>query len=129
MMPFYDFKCPDGCGYFHDVFVPLKNHGKQDCPSCGSSLTTVIGTIHTIGPMPSKPLVVKQIGREFESRAEFNQYQRENPGFEVLSANSSKWKQHKDLARERVEARAKKMGFRDHEERVAHRKKVKENVV
>ena len=126
-MPFYDFKCTSGCGYFHDVFVPLSKHGEQKCPSCGEGLTTVIGVVHTVGPMPSKPLVVNQIGRKFESRFEFDQYQRENPGFEVLSANSSKWKKHKESVRERVEASAKRMGFRDHEDRISHSKKAKEN--
>ena len=126
-MPFYDIGCNDCEEDFADVYASLESEPK--CPVCKKEGRIKIHPVATIGPMPSKPLVVKQIGREFESRAEFNQYQRENPGFEVLSANSSKWKQHKDLARERVETRAKKMGFRDHEERVAHRKKVKENVV
>ena len=78
-----------------------------------------------IGPMPSKPLVVKQIGRSFESAGEWRDYQRENPGCQVLSADSTAWKKHQDTVKEKVEVTSRKMGYRDFEHRSAHRKKEK----
>ena len=66
-MPFYDFKCPDGCGYFEDIFVPLAEHGKTTCPECSALLTTVISEVALVGPMPSKPIVIKQVGKSFET--------------------------------------------------------------
>ena len=78
-MPFYDFKCPSGCGYFGDIFVPLSEHGTTTCTECGDVLETVISEVALIGPMPSKPLVMKQLGRTFESGSEWRQYQRDNP--------------------------------------------------
>tara|TARA_R110002110_G_scaffold162785_4_gene362270 strand:- start:7824 stop:8240 length:417 start_codon:yes stop_codon:yes gene_type:complete len=124
-MPFYDFKCPDGCGYFADIFVPLAQHGKTTCPECDSLLTTIISEVALVGPMPSKPLVVDQIGRSFENGSDWRQYQKENPGFEILSAKSSAWEKHKAKARDKVEATARRQGFRDWEDKKQHRKKDK----
>ena len=91
-MPVYDFKCPDGCGYFNDIFVPLSEHGKTTCNSCGALLETVISEVALVGPMPSMPLVVDQVGRSFESTSEFNEYQRKNPDSAVVSADSTHWR-------------------------------------
>tara|TARA_E500000305_G_C3892706_1_gene174963 strand:- start:33 stop:449 length:417 start_codon:yes stop_codon:yes gene_type:complete len=125
-MPFYDFKCPEGCGYFNDIFVPLAQHGKTECSDCGALLTTVISEVALIGPMPSKPLVVKQIGKSFESERDWKKYQRENPDCAIVSADSKQWRDHKDLARAKVESRSKKMGYRDFEDRKTRRKKEKD---
>ena len=122
-MPVYDFKCPDGCGYFNDIFVPLSEHGKTTCNSCGALLETVISEVALVGPMPSKPLVVDQVVRSFESTSEFNEYQRKNPDCAVVSADSTHWRQHKDAAREKVESRAKRQGFKDREHQVKYIKK------
>tara|TARA_R110002020_G_scaffold457273_1_gene674136 strand:- start:47 stop:463 length:417 start_codon:yes stop_codon:yes gene_type:complete len=124
-MPFYDFKCPDGCGYFADIFVPLAEHGKTTCPECQSLLVTVISEVALVGPMPSKPLVVKQIGKSFDNGADWRQYQKENPGFEILSAESKAWDNHKTKAREKVEATAKRQGYRDLADKQQQRKKDK----
>jgi|TARA_R110001592_G_scaffold108679_1_gene303534 putative FmdB family regulatory protein len=124
-MPFYDFKCPDGCGYFEDIFVPLAEHGKTTCPECSSLLTTVISEVALVGPMPSKPIVIKQVGKSFETGSAYRQYQRENPGFEVVSENSSTWQKHHHKAREKAEAKARKQGYRDFEAKQVHRKKEK----
>ena len=124
-MPFYDFKCPDGHGYFHDVFVPLEKHGTTTGPECELLLETVISEVALIGPMPSKPLVLEQAGRSFESASEYKQYQRENPGWDFLSPDSKAWKDHKDMARGKAEARAKREGYRDLDDKKAKRKKEK----
>lgn len=124
-MPMYDFKCPDGCGYFHDIFVPLAQHGKTTCPECGVLMSTVISEVALIGPMPSKPLVVKQVGKTFESGAEWREYQRKNPDCQIVSADSSEWRNHRDKVAAKADARARKMGFRDFEDRKNQRKKDK----
>jgi len=124
-MPMYDFKCPDGCGYFHDIFVPLAQHGKTTCPECGALMSTVISEVALIGPMPSKPLVVKQVGKTFESGAEWREYQRKNPDCQIVSADSSEWRNHRDKVAAKADARARKMGFRDFEDRKNQRKKDK----
>jgi len=124
-MPFYDFKCPDGCGYFHDIYVPLAEHGKTTCPECETVLETVISEVALVGPMPSKPLVVEHIGRSFESASEWKQYQRDNPGYEILSADSQAWDKHRTKAYEKAEARAKAQGYRDFEDKKQTRKKEK----
>ena len=124
-MPLYDFKCGAGCGYFEDMFVLLADRDKVVCPGCDGPLSTVIRGVPVIGPMISKPLVVKQIGRSFESAGEWRDYQRENPGCQVLSADSTAWKKHQDTVKEKVEVTSRKMGYRDFEHRSAHRKKEK----
>ena len=127
-MPFYDFKCPDGCGYFHDIFVPLAEHGSTTCPECASLMLTIIGEVATIGPMPSKPLVVGQVGRTFESGSDWREYQRDNPDCEILSSDSSAWRKHRDKAAEKAEARARKGGYRDLADKKARRKKEKDKL-
>lgn len=124
-MPLYDFKCTEGCGYFEDMFVLLADRDKVVCPSCAGPLSTVIRGVPVIGPMISKPMVVKQIGRSFESAGEWRDYQRKNPDCQVLSAGSTEWKKHRDSVKEKVEATSRKMGYRDFEHRSAHRKKEK----
>ena len=68
-MPLYDFKCDGDCGYFEDMFIPLAKKDRAVCPGCGGSITTRIGAVVTIGPMPSKPLRVNQIGRADKAKA------------------------------------------------------------
>ena len=126
-MPLYDFKCDGTCGYFEDMFIPLAKKDEAVCPDCGGSITTRISAVITIGPMPSKPLKVKQIGREFTSNSEYKQYQRENPDSAILSAGSSEWRNHVDRAREKAEKTARRRGYRDlaqqHERRRAEKAK------
>jgi putative FmdB family regulatory protein len=122
-MPMYDFKCPDGCGYFNDIFVPLAQHGKTTCPECNAVLETVISEVALIGPMPSKPLVVKQIGKTFENGSDWRDYQRKNPDCEIVSADSSAWRKHRDMAAEKANATARRMGYRDLEDKKKKRKK------
>lgn len=124
-MPMYDFKCPDGCGYFNDIFVPLSEHGKTTCPECHALMSTVISEVALIGPMPSKPLVVKQVGRTFESSSEWRDYQRANPDCQIVSADSQQWRKHRDLVVEKAEAKAKKAGYRDLADKKDRRKKEK----
>tara|TARA_R110002020_G_scaffold25403_1_gene82777 strand:+ start:128 stop:544 length:417 start_codon:yes stop_codon:yes gene_type:complete len=124
-MPVYDFKCPQGCGYFDDIFVLLADHGTTTCPECGVLMDTVIGMVPIIGPMPSNPLVMKQLGRKFESGSEWRQYQRENPDCEMVSSDSSTWREHIDSVRHKAESRAKREGYRDFEDKKRKRKEEK----
>jgi len=118
-MPMYDFQCLGDCGYFSDVVLSLAEKDEVTCSSCGGSLRTVIRAVATIGPMPSKPLVVNQVGKSFDSLASWNKYQRENPDVEILSSSSDAWQKHKDTVRVKAESKAKKAGFRDLEDRWA----------
>ena len=124
-MPFYDFKCPSGCGYFGDIYVPLSEHGTTTSSECGDVLETVISEVALIGPMPSKPLVMKQLGRTFESGSEWRQYQRENPDCAMVSADSSAWREHKEAVRDKAEARARREGYRDFDDKKQRRKEEK----
>ena len=116
-MPMYDFKCVGDCGYFEDMFVLLADRDDVVCPECAGPLSTVIRAVPVIGPMPSKPLVVKQVGRTFESNAEWRKYQADNPGCQIQSADSKSWQDHVDAVRNKVEATSKKMGYRDFKHR------------
>ena len=119
-MPLYDVRCVSGCGYFNDVFVLLKDADKIICPSCSKPVVRLVRPVATVGPMPSKPLRVDQIGRTFESNSELKEYQRQNGDVEILSSTSNKWQQHKDTARTKAEKRAKSQGFRDLDDKRNH---------
>ena len=122
-MPLYDVRCTAGCGYFDDVFCPLAALDDLRCSKCNHPVKILMSPVRTIGPTFSKPLEIKQIGRTFHSQSEFRQYQRENPDVEILSPSSSKWQKHRDTAREKVEASAKKRGFNDSEDMKRYAKK------
>jgi len=124
-MPMYDFKCPDGCGYFPDIYVPLAEHGKTACPECGAVMSTVITEVALVGPMPSKPLVVGQVGRSFESGSEWRQYQRDNPDCAIVSSDSNAWRDHRDKAYAKAEAKAKQSGYNSLEHKRRERRKEK----
>lgn len=89
-------------------------------------MTTVISEVALVGPMPSKPLVVAQVGKTFESGSEWRDYQRKNPDCQILSADSAAWRKHRDAAAEKANARARKAGYRDLEDRKVKRKKEKD---
>lgn len=122
-MPLYDVRCTDGCGYFNDIFAVLAEANKISCPSCGKPVVRLIRPVATVGPMPSKPLRVDQIGRTFESNEELRDYQRKNGDVEILSSSSNKWQKHKDTARNKAEKRAKQQGFRDLDDKRDHFRK------
>ena len=117
-MPLYDVKCTAGCGHFEDVFARLGDIDRMVCSQCGAPVQRLIRPVMTVGPMPSKPLEVKQIGRRFESNSELREYARQNGDVEVLSATSQKWRKHVDTVKEKAERSAKKAGLNDREDRL-----------
>ena len=116
-MPLYDVRCTQGCGYFNDVFCLLAEVDSLVCPECHSPVVRLISPVRTIGPTFSKPLRVDQIGKEFESKSDWDKYQQENPDVEILSATSSKWRDHVDAVKNKIEKKAKREGFTDNEDR------------
>lgn len=109
-MPTYDVKCPEGCGYFNDVFCLLADLDKMICPECHAPVIRLISPVRTIGPTFSKPLEVGQIGRTFENKSDWDQYQKSNPDVEILSATSNAWRNHVDQVKERVHTKAASVG-------------------
>ena len=112
-MPLYDFHCKGECGYYTDMFIPLAEVDNAVCPDCQGEISIRIGAVMTVGPMPSKPLKVSHVGRSFESASEYRDYQRNNPDCAILEANSTEWRKHVDVAREKAEKTAKRRGYRD----------------
>jgi hypothetical protein len=121
-MPTYDVKCPEGCGYFNDVFSLLADLDKMVCPECHAPVVRLISPVRTIGPTFSKPFQVDQIGKSFESKSDWDKYQQDNPDVQILSANSQSWRNHVDSVKDRIEKKAKRQGFRDNEDRKRHLK-------
>jgi len=110
-MPLYDMRCPEGCGYYSDIICRIRERNTQICKSCGAYLIVVPTPIMTVGPMPSKPLTINQIGRSFNSNEEFRQYQRDNP--DAVMQTPEEFGRHRDKVRNKVEASARRQGFRD----------------
>lgn len=117
-MPIYDMRCPEGDGYYPDIICSIKMRHQQACPACGEFLVIVPPPISVVGPMPSKPLKIDQIGRSFESNEELRQYKRENPN--ARFQNKQEFRKHKDEVRERCERSARRQGFTDLEEKRSH---------
>ena len=115
-MPLYDVKCTAGCGYFNDVFCLLADVDEMICPECHKPVVRLISPVTTIGPTFSNPMVVDQIGKTFDSKSEWDKYQRENPGTQVLSANSRAWRDHVDMVKNKADKKARAMGYHDRED-------------
>tara|TARA_R110002020_G_scaffold255665_5_gene469426 strand:+ start:1094 stop:1519 length:426 start_codon:yes stop_codon:yes gene_type:complete len=114
----YEGECRHGCGRFEDV-LKLAEYEADGllCPECGLQARTIINATLTVGPMPSKPRVIEQIGQSFTSRAEERAYFAKRPDRRVVGADDSAFINHRDQAREKADKKAKLMGYRDHDDR------------
>tara|TARA_R110002012_G_scaffold173080_3_gene337863 strand:+ start:171 stop:449 length:279 start_codon:yes stop_codon:yes gene_type:complete len=72
--------------------------------------------------MPSKRLNIDQIGRSFGSRAEEKAYFARHPNRAIVAKDDTAFINHRDLAREKAEKAAKRMGYRDLDDRKAKAK-------
>lgn len=122
-MPLYEGECRKGCGRF-EVVLKLAEYLEKRlvCPECGEGGRTVIAPNLTVGPMPSKPQVIDQIGQTFTSRAEERRYFAAHPGRMVVAPNDSAFINHRDQARSKADAKAKQIGYRDHDDRTQKQK-------
>jgi len=87
------------------------------CPECCEAARTIIAPALTVGPMPSKPQAIDQIGQTFTSRAEERRYFAAHPDRQVVAPNDSAFINHRDLARSKADSKAKQLGYRDHDDR------------
>ena len=110
-MPLYDIKCLSCEQRTDDIFFKLTD--PIICPTCGEGARTIIGPVLTIGPMPSKPIKMESIGREFTSNSELRAYKEANPDLAFHSKDDSSWRNHVDMARTKAEKKAKAQGFTD----------------
>ena len=121
-MPLYDLQCLGDCGVQEDVFLNLFEADNPLCPECGSKATLLVAPVRTVGPMTSKPLVMNQLGRTFETPAQLREYKKKNPDAHFYQPNDSTWVRYKDRIRENAERKAKKKGFRDLEDQKVFQK-------
>jgi len=117
-MPLYEGECRHGCGRFEEV-MKLYEYESDGllCPECGLHARTIICATPTIGPMPSKPRVIDQIGQSFTSRGEERAYFEKHPDRKVVAPNDPAFINHRDQAREKADKKAKTLGYRDHDDR------------
>ena len=120
-MPLYDIKCLSCEQRTDDIFFKLND--PIICPTCGEGARTIIGPVLTIGPMPSKPLKMESIGREFTSNSELRAYKEANPDLAFHSKDDSSWRNHVDMARNKTERKAKLQGFNDRADKKAYLRK------
>lgn len=122
-MPLYDIECSRCERVIADVFSPLSQ--APICPFCNARARIVIRPVLTVGPMPSKPLKMAQIGREFTSNSQWRDYQKANPDVKVLDKNDSSYDKFYTGVREKADKVARKIGYIDHEDRGRQRRKEK----
>ena len=117
-MPLYEGECPQCPDRFEDI-MPVREYEEKGliCPECGAKSRNVLSPTPTVGPMPSKPMRIDQIGRTFSSQAEMRRYFKQHPDRVVVDPKDSAFRDHRDLAREKADKKAKFLGFRDFEDR------------
>ncbi len=117
-MPVYDTACDSdhACGHFADVIILLADLDEAVCPSCGGPIRRLPRPVRTVGPMPSKPLTISQIGRSFTSPAQLREYKKSKPNAEFHAPDSIEWKNKVDRVRKKAEDRVKAWGYADRED-------------
>ena len=112
-VPSYDYYCPD-CGYETELVHRISQCDEvHSCDSCGSSMARRPRSGGLVGPMPTKPVRVGGLDREFTRMEDLRTYERENPDVKVMSRGDSWFRNHMDDVRSRREAAAKKLGYND----------------
>tara|TARA_R110000824_G_scaffold120392_5_gene275729 strand:+ start:394 stop:822 length:429 start_codon:yes stop_codon:yes gene_type:complete len=123
----YQGECTDlDCGQFEEV-LPLREYEEKGltCPICAGSARTVLCPVRTIGPMPSRPLKIDQIGQTFHSHGEQREFFKRHPNWAITPADDRGYVKHYDETRELCETEAKAQGYRDLDDKFATRKKEK----
>jgi putative FmdB family regulatory protein len=112
-MPTYDYVC-DECENEDEFVISLKDFDIVEifCELCDTKMRRLISPVATLGIVFSNAIHSEQLGRTFNSNAELRKYQEES-GTVAHSGNDPDWRRHKDWAREKAEAAAKKRGYRD----------------
>jgi hypothetical protein len=87
------------------------------CDKCGQRAETVIQAVRTIGPSEDHPLVIEQIGRTFTSKSQMDKYFKEHPERAIVATDDSSFIKHRDLAHEKADNLAQRLGYRDHADR------------
>lgn len=123
-MPLYDVKCTKNCGR-QEAFAPLSQADSIKCPECGAPAIKLISPVMTVGAVFDKKIEFGQIGKKFETNAEFREYKKKHPEATFVNKNSKVWRDHYDQVRNHCDAKSKKQGFSDHEDRIKHLRKQK----
>lgn len=115
-MPTYDFVC-DACGFEDVVFMRISERDEEvECPECLALMRRKVSAPALHGAIWDKKI---RFGDDlvFETNQQARDWQKANPNAHPVSRTSSWWRNHKDRSRERAESTARKMGFRDFEDR------------
>ena len=127
-MPSYTGRC-EKHGEFDDIMKVSQflSEGLK-CPVCHEVVRVVIRKAPGIlGPLPTRRRDINQIGQSFGSRAEEKAYFARHPDRVIVDKDDSAFTKHRDLAYEKAEKAAKRMGFRDVEDRKAKARSEKEH--
>ena len=132
-MPVYQLRCTE-CGRETEVSCRISDRNHQACTAlyeddepgdsapieCGYPLEVVITPqVAFTGALHSKPIdFSQQLGRKFETNAQWRQWQRDNPGARVISKTDPEYVIRRDDARNAMDRTARRQGFSDHEAKV-----------
>lgn len=109
-MPLYDYLC-SACDEVEEVAHPVSGCEElHPCGRCGGPRVRIIAPVSTVGPMPSRPLVLSSADLSFDRAEDARRYERDHP---LVSRNDGWWQRHRDKAREDAETLARRQGYRD----------------
>lgn len=122
-----DYECLSCFFIFEDIEVNGQR-ATDHCPNCGDSDSTEIWiapVVKTIGITHSKPFVSEQLGKKFNSNAEYRNFLASRPDLQPVEGSSQAWKNISDTAQNRADKAAQAMGYKDFQHRGEDRKKEK----
>ena len=119
-MPSYAGRCEKHGEFYEIMKVSQYLSDGLNCPICEEPARVIIRKAPgVLGPLPTKRRNIEQIGQSFGSRAEEKAYFARHPDRVIVDKNDSVFINHRDLAREKAEKAAKRMGYRDVDDRKA----------
>jgi len=110
-MPMYDYKCPTH-GLLEDIIVPINDRDNVMCSICECPMVRVATAANIVGPTFSKPLVIPNLGKSFESKREAEAYLNEKK-IALCDSKGSDFKDMYDRVRNKIENNVQAKGFKD----------------
>lgn len=109
-MPLYDYFCESCSSFIEDHFAPER---PDTCEACSGPVVVPPQLTSTIGIIWGNQEDAKQLGVRFETNAQKREFFKKNPQIKEMAKGSTDERAYADRLRNRAENRAKRLGYKD----------------
>jgi hypothetical protein len=109
-MPLYDYFCESCSSFIEDHFASER---PSTCERCCGPVAVPPQLSSTIGIVWGNQEDAKQLGARFETNAQKREFFKKNPQIKEMAKGSVDERKYADRLRNRAEDRAKRLGYKD----------------